>query len=91
MSPIEQKMRDALEVTRALTRKYLNMVNFDGCDDRQITELREIHYQADEALSACAQKMNMSEKRDQKKPESEHDPEYKGQFAHLFNEDGSVK
>lgn len=94
MFPTEQKLREALVVTRALTRKYLNMVNFNKCDDRQIAELRSIHYQAEEALllpSTPVQEMNTSGERVEKTAESVQEEEYKGQFAHLFNDDGSLK
>ncbi len=44
------KARDALAIAKSLTRKYLSLIDFSTCDDRQITELREIHYHTHEAI-----------------------------------------
>lgn len=46
----EAKLREALRIAKALTKKYLSRISFGGLDDREITELREVHYQAEEAL-----------------------------------------
>ncbi len=46
----EAKHVSALKIAKALTKKYLSRINFDGLNDREITELREIHYQTEEAL-----------------------------------------
>ncbi len=45
-----ERLRTGLKIAQALTKKYLNHINFDDFDDREITELREIHYQATDAL-----------------------------------------
>lgn len=47
----ETKHVVALKLAKSLTKKYLSRINFDGLDDREITELREIHYQMEEALN----------------------------------------
>ena len=44
------KLVEALIIARALTKKYLNIINFNGLNDREIAELREVHYTADRAL-----------------------------------------
>src|SRR6185312_10858124 len=46
-----QKLVEALAIAKALTAKYLHRVSFEGFDDRQITELRVVHYQATDALA----------------------------------------
>lgn len=46
----EAKHISALKIAKALTKKYLIRINFDGLNDREITELREVHYQTEEAL-----------------------------------------
>lgn len=46
----EAKLREALKTAEALTTKYISRISFEGLGDREITELREVHYQAHEAL-----------------------------------------